>query len=178
MKKIILISVSLIYCFICKAQQIVINDNVLKISTQQQIKKINKEEIASFIEQKFNNSTTILNSLKSANPNNFYVVDNILITINYGSKKFEENYPEILKKGLDAMNHRDATYKSTIEKIDNNTVLITNDKWKGIGYYYYYCFNSTSTANVRGSMKYNEADEQKATAILNDLVKNIQFKVQ
>ena|ERR1700744_5791982 len=177
MKKTILLIAVVICIQVCKAQRIIIND-VVNIKVAKDARLVNKEDAIDFANKKFHNEKNALDNVKDLTKNNTYIIDDVLISLFHGTTKRDGSYLLELKKGLDAMNERDKSYSSFIKTVNANNVLVTNDTWRGVGYYRFFCYNGSYTHNLRGVLEYDSAEKDKATSILNDILANVKFKVE
>ena len=74
------------------------------------------------------------------------------------------------------MGKGDPTYKSSIENINNNTILVTNSVSDNTCYCFFYCFNARNTRTINGRLVYDRSDSAKAETVLTDLLNGIKFK--
>jgi uncharacterized protein YcfL len=108
--------------------------------------------------------------------------DIIITTPNSAPKhKIEKNYLLERKKLIDGLvreNNLDeaSQYKSYIETVNNNEVLITY-KFYDYGKYSFSIINKDNTQSFMGTITFeNKSNYEKATKILNDLIKSVKFK--
>jgi len=140
------------------------------------MKKLNKDEVSSFANKKFKGDKVALDNAANINPDHAYTVDDVLITLFDGNKSVKNDYLLNLKNGLDEMSKRDKSYTSIIKTINNNQVLIINETWGNVGYYKFFCYNSTKSSALNGTLQFDKSDQDKASKMLNDILTDIKFK--
>lgn len=179
MKKILFIITGILFSLNTFAQRISLNKSI-SVDIPKGGQKITKEQAIIHARTKFNNNKIILGHFANTPVGNrLYKIDNVVITLNpfdTTKVKLRKGYALLIKNGVDEMAHGDPTYKSSLETINNNTVVITNSIYENAGYYYFYCFNANNTREMTGSLVYDKADKDKATAILNHILNSIKFK--
>lgn len=183
MKKVIFLIAAIFYSYTIFGQHIQLNTRVsadlptgaLKISKEQALAEVNK---------KFNNDKVILNSIENRNTDHLYEVDNVLVSLFVFDKasKVSQTHLSDLKKGLDGMNNELRAskgpvdyYKSTLKKVNNNAVLIVYDIAESVGYYHFYCYNSSYTRQINGILEFDKTNTDEATVILNNLLNSLKF---
>jgi hypothetical protein len=174
MKKLIFLITGIICSLSCMGQQMVLSD-AANIKLPQRAEKLNREQVSSFASKKFNNDKIILNAIANDNTSHLYKVDDVLISINTATGSVEEGHLLNLKKGLDEMSKKDKSYTSSIKTINNNQVLIIYETSGNVGYYNFFCFNSTNTSAVSGGLQFDKADKDNAAKILDDVLNGIEF---
>lgn len=169
MKKIVFLIMAVIYSLSTIAQQVALNDRV-SIELPAGARKITRDEGMTHVGKKFNNDKMALTSIRLIRAGHLYKVDDILISLNVFDKKpkVPVTYLSDLKKGLDIITKRgDAShYTSNLKKINNNSVLITNDMQGKVGYYSFDYLNADNTQEITGTLHYHK----------DDLLNSIKFK--
>jgi len=172
MKKTIFLLAGIVYSFLCAGQGISLN-NTANISPSKNFQKLSKEQASSFMIRKFKNDK--IASTLMINPDHTYLVDSVLVTLFYGGKLVKDNYLSETKKGFDELYRKHTSYISTLETINNNKALVISYQFNNIGYIDFYCCNNDNTKEVNGGLQFDIADKDKATVVLDDLLKNIKF---
>jgi hypothetical protein len=172
MKKIIFLLASIMYCLSSTGQQISLS-NTANINPSKNFQKLSKEQASSFALKRFKSDKIALSVL--TNPDHTYLVDSILVTLFYGNKPVKDDYLSETKKGFDDLHKKHTNYTSGLEMINNNKILVISYRFNNVGYIDFYCCNKDNTMEVNGGLQFDIADKDKATVILDDLLKNIKF---
>jgi len=90
--------------------------------------------------------------------------------------KVKEGFLTENKKGLDAMNSSNKTYTSSLQKINNNSVLVMNYIAGDVEYYRFVCYSANNSREITGVLEFDKTDKAEATAILDHLLNSIKFK--
>ncbi len=178
MKKITFLIATILYSLNVLSQQVALN-NVVGIDLPNGAQKITKEQALAHAGKKFNNDKMVLNSYANMHTGRIlYKFDDIVISLKAFDTtfKFKKGHAEELKKGLDEMARRSTSYTSILKTINNNSIVVTNFINGGAEYYYFYCFNANNTREMTGSLVFDKADKDKATAILDHVLNSIKFK--
>ncbi len=180
MKKIVFITLSILYSIICFGQQLqvqsVIVDNIASVDIPTNAQKVSKTEALSHVAKKFNNNKIIVNSVSRRKDGNMYVVDGVLVTVLTDNHQTKEGHLAEIKKGLDELYKDDKTYNSTLKTINNRSILVVNYEMGGVGVYRFFSFNETNSKAITGVLEFDKTDANKATAIVNSMIKGIKYK--
>jgi hypothetical protein len=174
MKKIILLSISIVYSISCMAQ-LTHSSEFVKLNLPNGAYKLNKQQIDALPGKK-----TITKMDEQIRPPYVYNIDNIILSFHnvnqdsinnnlLGNKKFLDELAGAFKR------HGNNSYISNIKKVNNKQVLVANYIINSSGYYDFYVQNASKTLTLAGKMEYNKADAAKAESLLNDIINNVQF---
>ncbi len=178
MKKIIFLIAAILFSLNTFAQQVALTD-AISIDIPMGAQKITKEQVIAYVIKKFNPEKLILDNYTDLPARHSYKIDDVLVLLNpFDSTKVElrKGYMLSLKKGLDEMNHGNSTYTSSFKKVNNNSVVIINYIAGNIEYYHFYCRNVNNARALNGTIQFDQADKDKATAILEHILNSIKFK--
>jgi hypothetical protein len=182
MKKVIFLTIAILYSLSSFGQKISLSDTV-SVKLPGRSEKLDKDQATSFVKGNYKSSKMAQNIVTTIGRNDnkhFFKVDGILIKLVHGSRKLKnkDNYLSDTKKGYDAMNKGIADYNnytSEIKKVNNNTVLITYYVSENVGYYNFFLNDSTNIKALNGTLQFSLADKDKATKILDDLLDSVEF---
>jgi len=158
-------------------QQVILSD-AANVKLPQRAEKLNKQQALSYVGKKFNNDKMALYTIKNANTNQLYKVDNVLISFFTANRSVEDDHLNKLKKGLDETSKNDKTYTSSIRTVNENQILITHYSRSDIEYYDFFCFSgnkSNLTNAVSGGLQFAKADHDNGTVILTDILNSLKF---
>jgi len=156
--------------------------DAIKVDLPDGMQKINTEEAASFAGKQFNNEPVVMRSIAKRKMDNMYRSKNVLVSLHTTDIKITDNKFTIeghlaqLKKGFDEWHKRDSIYSSKIETINNNSVLVENYIFGGVGHYYFFLFNKNNTRALTGVLEFNNTDKADATSILNHILQTVSLK--
>jgi hypothetical protein len=177
MKKIITILLSVKLLISCSAGREQLKYDHVSFSLPKHAKKITKEQL-----NPVNKRDQYVMEFK----NIYQVIDDILITTTISSSKhyIEKDYLLERKKWSDNFLRDndliEATqYKSRIETVNNNEVLIMYkfSDFSHFGKYSFQVISNDNTQTFKGTVTFeNKSNYEKATKILNDLIKSVKFK--
>jgi hypothetical protein len=183
MKRLTLILIGLVYSISCFAQKIALNDTV-SINLPKATETLTRDRFSASVTEKFNYSRIAVEHVPNKNERtdnkHFYEVGDILIKLTHGKRRLKDkdNYLSETKKGLDAafnLGGNTNKYTSVIKSINGNSVLITYHEIEDVGYYEFFCNDTTNTLALNGALQFKLSDKDKATKILNDLLVSIEF---
>lgn len=178
MKKTIFLTVAFIYSLTTMAQRVALNDGV-SIEIPVGAEQITKEKALAHAGKRFNNDRMALGSVTDIHAKYIYKVDDILVSLVVFDTpvKVKETHLSELKKGMDAMSAgSNSHYTSTLEKVNNNSILIINYRGGNVGYYHFYCYNDNNTREITGALHYHKDDAAEAQSVLENLLNSIKFK--
>ncbi|PWK80366.1 hypothetical protein LX99_00832 [Mucilaginibacter oryzae] len=84
-------------------------------------------------------------------------------------KRFQDEGYLFLKK------YGNNSYKSEIKSLGKKQVLLISYTVHDTGYYHFFYQNESKTLSQAGEIKYPKTDEEKATALLNEILNSIRF---
>ena len=178
MKTIKIFVVLMLSAFVSFSQKVLNLQDKVTMELPSMAKPITKTDALSHVNKTFNNKI-ISNSLSGTKSDELYLIDNILISLRTQDIQANSNYLTERKNGIDAMYKSDATYKSYIQKINNNNVLVINYRLTdGNEYYRFYVINAVFSKSVFGFIVFNNSDLNKANDILKELLNRLKFKEQ
>jgi|GEM_PF-2647861 len=177
MKKIIFLISAVLYSLASVGQQVALNNEV-SINIPKEAKKITKEEALAHAGRRFNSDKYVLKSINDRTTRYTYKVNDILVSLTVFDHmaKVKEGFLSENKKGLDAMNSSNKTYTSSLQKINNNSVLIMNYIAGEVEYYRFVCYSPDNSKEMTGVLEFDKIDKNEATSILNHLLNSIKFK--
>jgi hypothetical protein len=179
MKTIILLIVGMICSLSAIAQQVYLNSFV-SVDVPKGAEIITNEKALAYSIKKHNNDGITAGTYNPAHSRYIYIykIDEILVTLYAANKslKLGEDHILKLKKGLDGLSQGDSTYKSSLKKINNNSVITENYISGNVEYYRFYCYKSDNTRAITGKLEFDKADYNEATDILNHVLNSIEFK--
>lgn len=120
---------------------------------------------------------------KTNSQDNFYNVNGIHLQLYSGYANIRKDYLEDTEKGmkgmfLDLNRNIPPEYKSQIKVINNYKVLVIYYE-KGehiVSTYTFFCVSSTDTSFFNGIMEFNKSEKDKATTVLDEMLKSLRFK--
>ena len=183
MRKVILLSVFSMFVLHSRGQQVALSDTV-SIKLPPGIEKLGRDEFSSTIKSKFGQSAIALNSIPNPHERlynkHYYKIGDIIVSLIYGKRPtpIQNDYLLKLKRSLDITNNtpeKNPTYLSSIEKINENDVLIIYTVYDNIGYYRFYCNDTTNVFALNGVLQFNTTEKDKAQTIMNDLLESVKF---
>jgi hypothetical protein len=173
MKKIIILLVLTTWCFFAKAQETRV-EKTISLSLPQGSEKPNDQVLSAYLKNRKNTQ-----ALKPDKFNGLtYKFGSIIFQINGDTGKFASNRLEQFKRNEDNLMSKieGANYSSELKTINNNKVVIIKTQSKDYHYYRFMAINKDNNKVVFATMEYNEADEEKAKAILNHVLNKLRFK--
>jgi len=176
LKKIIFISITILFSLVAIGQQIKLNDGVC-ITLPGGTQKITKEQALYHITNDLNGDKW---DLYNVSDENLYKIGNMLIFFSSFNTtfKFNESHLSDLKDQLDGLNKENKSYTSKIEKVNNNSIIIINYKKGRINIYRFYSINDNNTRSLNGTIKYNPNEQEEATTVLNNLLQVLTLRIR
>jgi len=178
MKKILFITATILYSISCLGQQKIALNNIININIPDHSQKITKDQALSHSKEKFRNDKIVTDDIARNSSAYIYKVDDIIVSLYPHNKKLnlKQGYLISLKKGFDEMDYGDTSYKSSLIKVNSNSVLILRNGYNNTASYNFYCYNAANTHSIAGRIQFNRTDEKEANAILDELLNSIDFK--
>ncbi|WP_449435679.1 hypothetical protein [Pedobacter steynii] len=104
----------------------------------------------------------------------------MFLSINGATGEWKSDVLENRIKGLAEMNSWAPTkiFTTKIDTFNNYKVLLVNYEYKNqeIGKYIFYSLSKNNKKVLNGTLEYLVADREKATEIVNNIIKSIKFK--
>ena len=172
MKKILFFISIIIYSINCLGQQIVI-DNLVTIKLPNKLMKTSKAAQKGKLETKFKRNHLAGDAFKFASEENMFEIDDLAFNFQAKSKHLEDNYLAEFKRLNDSYFSRYSGYYSTIKQINNRPTIITRLLYENVITYSFITY--TETTAFSGKVVLNKVDDDKAKAILDEILKSAKF---
>lgn len=173
MKNLLILLTLIIFSCSCMAQRIALSKSV-SMSSQKKLHKADKKELSSLITNRLGKTKSLARSI-GANPDNVYLIDDLVILVRSTSMPRDPGILEKLKSAIDDSARGFKDYSSKIENIDGRKVYVIDEVTEGVKVYRFRTVNRSEDIMVGGFIQYKQGDEIKARKALEDIIKGLKF---
>ena len=180
MKKATILVLAIMYSLASMGQQRILSD-VVNITLPKNSEKLTKEKLKSTDQPSAHINPRRVPVIDKNGKGDYFKVNGILMQLNAGyannSKDYLEDTQAVFKEMAGLSGSLPPNYHSQIKNINNFKVLIIyKDESENVGSYSFFSVNNSKTSALNGIMEFNKSQKDKATAILDEMLKSVTFK--
>ena len=168
------------YSLASMGQQTILSD-VINITLPKNAEKLTKEKLKLTDQPSAHISYKRIPVIDKNGKGEYYNVNGIFMRLNVGYGNTLQDYLEdtqaVFKDMAGLSGSLPPNYHSQIKNINNFKVLIIyKDESENVGSYSFFSVNNPKTSAFNGIMEFNKPQKNKATAILDEMLKSVTFK--